>query len=58
MAKININLPEPSPLYDPNNQQQTLLALDTLRTQLNYSFQEELKQEMQRFSWYNARYGC
>ncbi len=58
MAKINVNVPEPTPIYDASNQQQQLQALDQIKNQLNYTFQEELKQEMQRFSWYNARYGC
>ena len=58
MAKINVNVPEPTPIYDASNQQQQLQALDQIKNQLNYTFQEELKQEMQRFSWYNTRYGC
>jgi hypothetical protein len=58
MAKINVYVPEPTPVYDQSNQQQQLQALDQIKDQLNFSFQEELKQEMQRFSWYNARYGC
>jgi hypothetical protein len=56
MAKINVNVPEPTPIYDASNQQQQLQALDQIKNQLNYTFQEELKQEIQRFSWYNARY--
>ena len=58
MAKINVNIPQPTPVYDSSNQQQQLQALDQIKNQLNYTFQEELKQEMQRFSWYNSRYGC
>jgi hypothetical protein len=56
MAKINVNIPQPTPVYDSGNQQQQLQALDQIKNQLNYTFQEELKQEIQRFSWYNARY--
>ena len=58
MAKITVTIPDPTPIYDASNQQQQLQALDQIKNQLNYTFQEELKQELQRFSWYNARYGC
>tara|TARA_S200002703_G_C3660308_1_gene202788 strand:+ start:418 stop:594 length:177 start_codon:yes stop_codon:yes gene_type:complete len=58
MAKITVYIPEPTPEYRVDNQQQVLQALETLKNQLNFSFQEELRQELQRFSWYNARYGC
>ena len=58
MAKININIPQPSPVYDPNNQQQVLQSLDQIKNQLNYTFQEELKQELQRFTWFMTRGGC
>jgi hypothetical protein len=56
MAKITVTIPDPTPIYDASNQQQQLQALDQIKNQLNYTFQEELKQELQRFSWYNARY--
>ena len=58
MAKINVNIPEPSPVYDPNNQQQVLQSLDQIKNQLNYTFQEELKQELQRFTWFMTGSGC
>lgn len=58
MAKINVNIPEPTPIYDVSNQQQQLQALDQIKNQLNYTFQEELKQEMQRFAFFNMRFGC
>ena len=58
MAKITVYIPDPTPVYDASNQQQIVQALNQIKNQLNYTFQEELKQEMQRFSWYNARYGC
>jgi len=58
MAKINVTIPDPTPVYDATNQQQQLQALDQIKNQLNYTFQEELKQEMQRFTWFNLRMGC
>ena len=57
MAKITTYIPEPSPQYTPENQRQILQALETLKDQLNFSFQEELKQDLQRFTWFNMRFG-
>jgi hypothetical protein len=41
----NVNVPEPSQEYSPDNQRQVLQSLETLKDQLNFSFQEDLKQE-------------
>jgi len=58
MAKINLYIPEPQPVYTQESIRQINQALETLKDQLNFSFQEELKQELQRFTWYNMRFGC
>ena len=58
MAKITTYIPEPSQEYSPENQKQVLQALETLKDQLNFSFQEDLRQELQRFTWFNMRFGC
>jgi hypothetical protein len=58
MAKITTYIPEPSPQYSPENQRQVLQALETLKDQLNFSFQEDLRQDLQRFTWFNMRFGC
>ena len=58
MAKITTYIPEPAQQYSPDNQRQVLQALETLKDQLNFSFQEELKQDLQRFTWFNMRFGC
>lgn len=58
MAKITTYIPEPSQEYSPDNQRQLLQALETLKDQLNFSFQEDLRQELQRFTWFNMRFGC
>ena len=58
MAKITTYIPEPSPEYSPDNQRQVLQALETLKDQLNFSFQEDLRHELQRFTWFNMRFGC
>ena len=52
MAKVVVSIPEPQQEYDVSNQRQILEALDTLKNQLNFSFQEELKQEVERMNWY------
>ena len=58
MAKITTYIPEPSQEYSPENQRQVLQALETIKNQLNFSFQEDLKQDLQRFTWFNMRFGC
>ena len=58
MAKITAYVPEPAQQYSPENQRQVLQSLETLKNQLNFSFQEDLKQELQRFTWFNMRFGC
>ena len=58
MAKITTYIPEPSQDYQVDNQRQVLQALETLKNQLNFSFQEDLKQDLQRFTWFNMRFGC
>jgi hypothetical protein len=58
MAKITTYIPEPSQEYSPDNQRQVLQALETLKDQLNFSFQEDLKQQVERFTWFNLRFGC
>ena len=58
MAKITVNIPEPKEQYEVTNQRQITSSLETLKNQLNFSFQEELKQEVERFTWFNTRYGC
>jgi preprotein translocase subunit SecE len=56
MAKITVQIPEPKDKYDAANQRQLNASLETLKNQLNFSFQEDLKQEIERVSWFNARY--
>ena len=58
MAKITAYIPEPSVTHDYNNEQQKLQALETIKNQLNTSFQEELKQEVERLNWFLAGSKC
>jgi hypothetical protein len=52
MAKITAYIPEPTPEYDSANQRQILEAVTTLKDQLNFSFQKELKDELTRMEWF------
>ena len=52
MAKITNYIPEPTPEDDSNNQQQLRQSLETMKNQLNSSFQEDLKQELERYTWF------
>ena len=52
MAKITAYIPEPKVEYQVENQRQIVAALDTMKNQLNFGYQEELKQEVERFTWF------
>jgi hypothetical protein len=53
MAKINVYIPEPQPEYTPSGFRQINQALETIENQLNTTFQEDLKQEVERFNWFS-----
>ncbi len=52
MAKVVVNIPEPQQEYEVSNQRQILEALDTLKNQLNFSFQQDLKNEEDQKEWF------
>ena len=52
MAKIAVYIPEPKTEYDVSNQRQIIEALDTVKNQLNFSFQEDLKNEQETFNYF------
>ena len=52
MAKITAYVPEPSEQYSAENQRQILEAINTIKNQLNFSFQKDLKDELEAFSWF------
>ena len=58
MAKINVYVPEPPQEYTSEGFRQINQAIETVENQLNTSFQEELKQEVERVGWFNMRFGC
>ncbi len=52
MAKVVVNVPEPKEEYEVSNQRQILEAIDTLKNQLNFSFQQDLKNEEDAKEWF------
>ena len=52
MAKISVYIPEPQEEYSSENQRQILESLDTVKNQLNFSFQQDLKREQDIFNYF------
>ena len=52
MAKITAYIPEPETEYSVDNQRQILEAVNTIKNQLNFGFQKDLKDELEAFSWF------
>ena len=52
MAKISIRIPEPKQEYDVENQRQIIESMTTMKQQLNFSFQEDLKNEQDAFNYF------
>lgn len=52
MAKITNYIPEPRPEYEVENQRQILESLNTMKQQLNFSFQQDLKNEQDTFNYF------
>ena len=52
MARVDIVIPEPTPTYTQDNQRQVAQSLQTLKDKLNTSYQQELKNEQDTFTWF------
>ena len=52
MAKITNYIPEPKPEYEVDNQRQIIESLTTMKQQLNFSFQQDLKNEQAAFNYF------
>lgn len=52
MAKITAYIPEPTQEYSVDNQRQILESVNTIKNQLNFGFQKDLKDELETFSWF------
>jgi len=57
MAKIVQPLTRPSKQYEQKNADALIRDLDSLIQKLNSTFQQDLREEQQRFSWFSGRYG-
>jgi ABC-type dipeptide/oligopeptide/nickel transport system ATPase subunit len=54
MAKITTYIPEPKSEYDVENQRQIIESLTTMKQQLNTSYLQDQKEELERFTWFNG----
>jgi hypothetical protein len=52
MAKITAYIPEPKEEYDVENQRQVTESLTTMKSQLNFSFQQDLRNEEDQKNWF------
>jgi hypothetical protein len=52
MARITIQIPEPRDQYEPENQRQIIQSLDTMKNQLNFSYQQDLRNEEDQKNWF------
>ena len=52
MAKITVYIPEPKAEYSAENQRQILESVDTIKNQLNFAFQQDLKNEQDAFNYF------
>ena len=52
MAKVTAYIPEPKQEYEVENQRQILESLATLKNQLNFSFQKDLKEEQDAYNYF------
>jgi len=52
MAKLTNYIPEPRQEYDVENQRQIIESMTTMKQQLNFSFQEDLKNEQDAFNYF------
>jgi hypothetical protein len=52
MARVDIIIPEPTPVYTEDNQRQVAQSLQNLKDKLNTSYQQEIKNEQDTFNWF------
>ena len=52
MDKITAYIPEPREEYDSSNQRQIIEAIDTVKNQLNFAYQSDLKNEQDAFNYF------
>ena len=52
MAKLTNYIPEHKENYDVDNQRQIVESLTTMKQQLNFAFQQDLKNEQDAFNYF------
>jgi hypothetical protein len=57
MAKITLVFTRPSKEYEQKTADALIRDLDGLIEKLNSTFQQDLREEQQRFAWFNNQYG-
>ena len=55
MAKINIHIPELNEDYVVQNQRQITYGIETLVNQLNFAYQNDLKNEQDAFNFFMSQ---
>jgi hypothetical protein len=56
MAKVTLVFTRPGKEYDQKNADALIRDLDSLIQKLNSTFQQDLREEQQRFAWFNTQY--
>ena len=54
MAKITAYIPEPKQEYEVENQRQIMESLTTIKQQLNTTYLQDQKEDLERFTWFNG----
>ena len=52
MARIDAYIPEPKETYDPSNQRQIMESLNTIKNQLNFGYQQDIRNEEDQKNWF------
>ena len=52
MAKVTIQIPEPKNEYSQEDQRQIQQALRTLQSQLNFSYESDIKNDINTFNYF------
>ena len=56
MAKVTLVFTRPGKEYNQKNADALIRDLDCLIEKLNSTFQQDLREEQQRFAWFNTQY--
>jgi len=56
MAKVTLVFTRPGKEYNQKNADSLIRDLDALIEKLNSTFQQDLREEQQRFTWFNTQY--